>query len=124
MNRGVPGLLITIVLVAILAIVGVGAYNAGVAQGLADSGRLAAPGVVAYHPWYGFGFGLFGLLFPLLFLFLIFGAARAWFWHGRGHGYWSRGRTWGEAPPIFEEWHRRAHGEAPHTEPPAKPPQS
>ena len=51
--------------------------------------------------------GLAGCLFPLLFFFLIFIALRGLFWHrhwGRHHDHWEKG-----VPPMFEEWHRRAH---------------
>jgi len=44
----------------------------------------------------------------------LFVAFRFLFWGPRwGHhkGHW--GRHWeGGAPPMFEEWHKRAHGEA------------
>ena len=63
-----------------------------------------------YGHWgFGFGFGFLHLLFPLLFFFLIFALLRGLFWGGRhrwgGHnGDWS-----GRVPPMFDEWHRRAH---------------
>ena len=109
---------VLLVLVVIAGIVGIGvyAYNMGVAQGMAESGKLAAPpaGVVPAPYYYGgpfffhpFGFGLAGCLFPLLFFFLIFIALRGLFWHrhwGRHHDHWEKG-----VPPMFEEWHRRAH---------------
>ena len=91
------------------AVLGVGAYNAGVAQGIAESGRLVAappvgtPVYVWPRPW-GFGFFPF---FPLLFLFLFFFVVRGMLWRGRRHGGW-RYRYEG-VPPMFEEWHRRAH---------------
>ena len=92
------------------AVLGVGAYNAGVAQGIAESGRLVGapppvgtPVYVWPRPW-GFGFFPF---FPLLFLFLFFFVVRGMLWRGRRHGGW-RYRYEG-VPPMFEEWHRRAH---------------
>jgi hypothetical protein len=104
-------------LVVVAAIVGIGvyAYNLGVAQGLAESGKLATPSAgFAPHSYYGgpfffrpFGFGLAGCLFPLLFVCLIFALLRGLFWHkhwGGHHGHWGKG-----VPPMFEEWHRRAH---------------
>ena len=108
-------------LVLIVAAVGAGVYvyNLGVAQGLADSGKLVAPvpGGVPY-PYYGgpflfrplgFGFGFLGCVFPLLFLLLFFGMLRGIVWRGRWalgghHGHWDKG-----APPMFEEWHRKMH---------------
>jgi len=115
---------IVLVLVAVMGAVAIGtnAYRAGVARGLEESGKLAAPGAGAPpYPYYGphwyygpswhhgpFGFGFFGFLFPLLFFFLIFSLFRGLFWgrHWAGHhGSW---KTTG-VPPMFEEWHRRAH---------------
>lgn len=110
-TRGVLGLLLVLVLAA--GVAGI-AYNAGVTRGMADSGKInpPPPGVAPY-PYYGpyyhgpFGFGFFGFLFPLLFFFLIFGLLKGAFWcPWWSYGHWGRG-----APPTFEEWHRRAHGE-------------
>ena len=124
-------ILIGLLVLALLAgAVGVGvyAYNAGVAQGLVDSGKLVmpAPGAVppvigavpygygygwGWHRPFGFGFGCLGLIFPLLFFFLIFGFLRRAFWGGgRHHGPWG-----GNPSTAFDEWHRRAHGEQPRT---------
>src|SRR3977135_3827812 len=73
--RGI-GIFVTLV---IAAIVGAGAYQLGVAQGLATTGTAVAP-LAYYHPFF---FGGFGFLFPLLFLFFIFFFVRAASW-GRG----------------------------------------
>ena len=107
------GWLITLVVAAGLAAVGVFTYNLGVAQGLAEGGRLvAAPGGAAVpvvywpRPWFGFGFFPFFPLFILLWIF----AARGLFWrrrwYGRDYGYGCGG-----VPPAFDEWHRRAHAQ-------------
>ncbi len=113
-------ILLVLVLIALLAGVGAYAYNVGIAQGVAQSGRLETPsqGVAPYpYPYggpfffrpFGWGFGLFGLLIPLFLLFLFFGLFRAIFWRGRWGRYGPRG-DWGQGvPPMFEEWHRRAH---------------
>ena len=134
---------LVLLLLALLA-GGVGwlTYNAGVARGLAESGKVALPaaGAVPY-PYLGgpflFGWGL-GPLNCLLFFFgfgLIFLLVRGLVWGGV-HGAWRRpfghrgsggpGMPWGAHagwekgyPPIFEEWHRRAHGQG---EPSAPPP--
>jgi hypothetical protein len=45
-----------------------------------------------------------GFLFIPLFIVLIFGLSRLFFWRGRG-GPWNGG------PDRFEEWHRRAHAQ-------------
>ncbi len=126
---------VVLALVLIGALFGFGTYvyNVGVTQGLAASGKLAAPdgaptGGVAPYPYYapfyrpwGFGLGLFGLIFPLLFFFLIFGAIRGLFFRGwrRGpwnHGPWNRGDWDKNVPPMVQEWHRKLH----ETEPAAK----
>ncbi len=116
-GRILARVLLTLVLIAGAVGVGVYVYNAGVAQGMADSGKLVAPapgsvpypyygGPFFFRPW-GFGFGFLGLLFPLLFFFLLFALLRGLWWGGR----WGRYRRhWeGDVPPMFEEWHRRAH---------------
>jgi hypothetical protein len=97
--------------IAILAVLLLGgiagvAYQMGAAAGAAATGA-AGTAVAAYPYWHvGFGFfPFFGFLFPLLFLFLIFGLARAAFWGGRGYGY---GRH-GGGPRMFDEWHKEAH---------------
>ena len=117
-----------LVLVAALAAIGFFAYQAGVAHGSpvtiqAPSGQTApAPypypyyGMPFYHPW-GFGFGCFGPLIALFLFFLAFRAfsfllwGRRWGWGH--HGPWRH--YWGErgVPPMFDEWHKRAHGEQP-----------
>ena len=131
--NGKIGLRIVSALVLIAAIAGIAffAFQAGVAQGSpitieAPSGDANA--VPAPYPYYGygmpfhrpFGFGYgFGCFGPLLAFFLIFVAFRFLFWGPRwGHhkGHW--GRHWeGGAPPMFEEWHKRAHGQSSDAEP-------
>jgi len=113
-----------LVLLAALAGIAFFAFQAGVAQGSpvtiqAPSGEsVPAPmpyygyGMRFYHP-FGFGLGCFGLLIPLFLFFLAMKAFRFMFWGPRwGHhmGHW--GRRWeGGAPPMFDEWHKRAHDE-------------
>ncbi len=112
-------IILSLVLVALLAGLGGYVYNLGIAQGLASSGRLAAPaagnpafpapyayGPFWFHPW-GFGIGIFGFLFPFLGFLLIFSLIR-WLLFPHRHGFY-RGRGWGEVPPEVEEWHRRMH---------------
>ena len=139
--RVILGVVVTLAILAGAAGIGVYAYNAGVAQGLVESGKLAAPGAgVAPYPFYGgpffwhrpfgFGFEFLGCLFPLLFFLLFFGLLRGltggwrrhWGWGPGGHhGPWGRegyDGPWGKcAPPMFEEWHRQAHGQSAPTEP-------
>ena len=93
------------------AAIGIGAYNAGVAQGIADGGRVIAappPGTwyvyVSPRPW---GFGYFPI-FPIFFLLFLFFGLRGLLWRSwRGGG----GCGYNGVPPGFDEWHRRAHGE-------------
>jgi hypothetical protein len=104
--------------IVLVALVGAMAYNTGVSQGIARSGKMPvmsapATGPVAapypypypypyYWGWHPFGFGFF---IPFLFLFLIFGALRAAFWRARWHAYGGcRGYQ-----ERFDEWHRQSH---------------
>ena len=94
---------------AILAtLVGVLAYNAGVANGLAQTGQaVGGPGAFGPYGWYRpWGFGFF---FPFLFFGLWFLALRALFWGGPWRRYRCYGGAFHEVPPAFDEWHRRAH---------------
>ena len=111
--------LLAVILIVVVAGLGFYAYNIGLGQGLAESGKIVAPdgaAPLAYSPWFHrpfFGFGIFSCLAPLLFLFLFFGLLRVIFGHGprgwgRHHGPWSK-----DVPPMFEAWHRKAH--EPHT---------
>ena len=123
-GRSIWRVVFGVVLALLVVGIGVGVYNAGMAQGMAQVGQVAAgqpavnPAAGPYpyygwgwglHPW-GFGFGFLHLLFPLFFFLLIFGLLRA-AWGGRRWGGYPGG--WGDrrVPPMFEDWHRRAHEE-------------
>ena len=98
-----------VVIVALTA-VGLVAYQMGLSQGLATTVPAGAVPVAYYgYPHWGFGFGFLGLLFPLLFFLLIFGALSAAWRGGRG-GY---GRGWGNGRERIEQLHRELHGEKP-----------
>jgi hypothetical protein len=129
-----------LLLVGLVAAGGFMAYKAGVAQGVmqapevataiseaAKNGQAAPPMMYpgynyGYRP-YGFGpghhFGFFplgGICFSIFFLFLFFGFLKMVFFrpwrYGHMHGPW--GRHWEDGfPPMFNEWHKRAHGEQP-----------
>ncbi len=112
-----------LVLLAAIAGIAYFVFNAGVAQGVAldaaKAGDLPNPGYYGMpygRHFFGFGpFGLLGCLIPLFLLFLAFASFRHLLWGGprwamRHHGPWGR-HSWGEGvPPMFDEWHRRAHG--------------
>lgn len=125
------GLRIFSALVLVAAIAGIAffAFRAGVAQGSpitieAPEGQsVPAPypyygygyGMRFHHP-FGFGFGCFGIFFVLALLFITMKAFRfavwgpRWGWGAMGHhGPWRHG--WGRhgVPPMFDEWHKRAH---------------
>jgi hypothetical protein len=88
------------------AMVGVVAYNTGVAHGVEQSAKIVAPPAGAYpHVYYGWprpwGFGYF--FAPLFFIFFWFVIIRGLFWRGGSH----RGACGPRA--SLDEWHRRAH---------------
>jgi hypothetical protein len=137
-----PRILAAVLLVAVLAIGGgliaTTAYQAGIATAVTATGSTGAATTPIVLPAYGYGygwhpgFGFFGFLGTLLFLFVVFALVRAIFWrggpgrrggwgqgwggsgYGDGNGGPGRGnRPWeSQANQAFEEWHRRAHGEA------------
>ncbi len=109
-GRGFVNFLIGIVVLVLLIGVGVGIYDAGIQQGIAQTANVPVGAVAPYAYGYGWGFhggfGIFGFLFPLLFIFLIFGLVRAAFRGGRGgwggHGWGGYG--WGPNGPDRSAW--------------------
>lgn len=122
-----------VAVVGLVGAAGVGIYQAGFVAGAAAEGVTVVPpfaGYGWYGPGWGHGFGLFGFLGAVLFVFLLFGLLKALF--GRGpRGAWNGGwghpsrHGWGHRPDAFrggpwedrareihEEWHRR-HGSDP-----------
>lgn len=122
-GRGFFGVLAVLVLVAVLAGIGVTAYNAGVSEGVAEAARAAqaagdTPAVVVppyAGPHYGYGwgggFGFFGILFWILGFFLIVGLLRAAFGWGRwgGGGPGGSGRGGWNRDERIAEMHRELH---------------
>jgi hypothetical protein len=111
-GRGIFGFFMTLLFVGVLIAIGAGIHEAGVAQGVIDAGRFpagAAVPVAGYGIGYHGGFNFLGLLFPLLFLFLLFGLIRAAFSRGRGWGHHGDGRGYGYGPG----WGGRDMGEGP-----------
>ncbi len=119
--RMVIGILLVAAVAAAVAGVGAQIYHLGVAQGIAQAGKLPSPAPGAgpdpaypypFYPYggpfHGFGFGLFGLLWTVLLIFLLLAIARRAFW-GWGGRRWGGCQGRGGAPHWFEEWHRQAH---------------
>jgi len=114
-----------VILLVAIAGLGLFAYQAGIAHGVAVNIQVStadtggSPYLFHGMPYGHFmwfpGFDIFGLLIPLFLLFLVFGALRRmiwgprWGWRHMGHGRMGHG-PWGEGvPPMFAEMHRRAH---------------
>jgi len=110
------GFVALIVALLIAGIVGAGAYQLGLSQGLATTGAGAPVAPYYYHPFYG-GFGFFGFLFPILFIFLIFGLLRSAFW-GWGGRYGSRYGGRERLEELHRQLHERPQGDSSTTPPP------
>jgi hypothetical protein len=117
----------TILVLGALGAAAFGVYQIGYQQGLVETGAqvvVNTPGPGFYPGFWGFGF--FGIFFKFLFLFLIFGLiARIFF--GRRHWgpatYWSRDWHDGHTSPMdqrLSDWHEKAHGGGPTSEPEAE----
>jgi len=106
--RGIFSFVLGLVVVGVLVGLGVGVYQAGIAQGIVDAGRYPAAAAVpvAGYGWHG-GPGIFGILFGIFFLFLIFGLLRAAFSRGRGYG-----PGWGHGYGYGPGWGRGSGGDA------------
>jgi len=137
-GRTIARILLVVVLVGAAIGIGVTAYDAGVTNGLAQTGQVVVtPGAYPVAPYVGYGwghgFGFFGFFGFLLFLFLVFGLIRAAFggrrgWGPGGHGHdrgdW-RGRDWRGSPwesrarEIHDEWHRGQTGQTDNSDKPA-----
>lgn len=122
-----------LILIGFIIAGGAMAYRAGVTRGITQAPAVATaisqaaenaqPVPPMYDHGYGYGypygfgyrhhFNPFGAIcFSIFFLFLFFGALRFAFFRpwrrGWGHhGHW--GKWEGNVPPIFDEWHKRAH---------------
>lgn len=124
MRRSVWGPLVLVVAVVVaVGIAGYGAYQLGLERGLAETADLG-PGVVV-HPWVGgyWAFGWFGLMFRLLFFFLILGfvtrfvfGRRRWGWNG-GHHHHGPDGSHHPMESRLAEWHERAHAPSPESDP-------
>jgi hypothetical protein len=123
-GRGLFGALALVVAIAIVAGIGIGVYNAGVSEGVADAARVAqaagdgaavvyppyAGGPYGYgHGWGGGGFGFFGILFGILFFFLVIGMIRAAFGWGRWGGGGRGPGGWESRNERIAEMHRELH---------------
>lgn len=95
MNNNVQRWAVIVGALLLAAIVGVMAYNAGVMQGVEQSGKI-----VEGH-WYGHRHGGFFFI-PFLAIAFWFLIVRGLFWRGG----WHRGAC---RDGGLDEWHRRAH---------------
>ena len=124
-GRTILNLALGAIVVLVLAGIGIGIYNAGVSQGIAQAATLpegttvVAPAAYGYgcgHPGF-FGFGFLWILFPIFFFLLLFGLARAAFggrrWGGPGWGPGGYGPNgWHEERERrMAEYHQRLHDE-------------
>jgi hypothetical protein len=145
-------LILVVALAAGAAGVGLLAYNAGVAQGVAAGAKVeSAPNSAGPYPYlagpfhpagfFGPGMSLLSCLLLFVGFVFVFGLVRrliwgSFFWHRPfwGGPFWGRHawrhfepgqggpadwqKAWEKGyPPIFEEWHRRAHGQGESTPP-------
>lgn len=135
-----------LLLIGLIAAGGFMAFKAGEANGIsqapavataianaAENGQAVNVPPMMYGHGYGYGpgypmmyghhhFGFFpgGICFSILFLFLFFGFLKMIFFRGMRHGHHRHGpwgRNWEDGvPPMFNDWHKRAHGEKPEEE--------
>ena len=124
-GRTILNIAVGALVVLLLAGVGIGIYNAGVSQGIAQAATLPEGSTVITtvpygYGWHGgfFGFGFLWILFPIFFFLLLFGLARAAFgggrrWGGPGWGPGGYGRDgWHEERERrMAEYHQRLHDE-------------
>jgi len=115
-------------LLAAIAGIAFFAYQAGVTHGAMANLQLPAGATgVLPSPYYGmhpfFGFGFIGVLVVFFLLMVAMASLRRmmwgprWGWRHMGHGPMGHG-PWGEeVPPMFAEWHRRAHEQPAATKP-------
>ena len=121
-----PRILAGLVLLAAIVGIAVFAFNAGAATHIqlpANSTGQAPYPAYGYpfwrpFPFFGFGFGCFAPLIAILLFFLAFRALSFVFWGPRWGGRHSMRHAWrrgwdeeGGVPPMFKEWHDRAHGQ-------------
>ena len=109
MRRNIP-VWVLVVAVAVTVLIGIGAYNAGVSEGLAQNLDQSGSGAdIAHYVDHDRRFGFFPvglILFPLLFFgfFALMGAA-----FGRGARWGGPGPWGGDRTRGLEDWHRRQH---------------
>lgn len=114
------------VLLAAIAGIAFFAFNVGAATHIQVPANATGQAPYPYYgygfwrpfPFFGFGLGCFGPLIAIFLLFLAFRALSFMFWgprwgwrHGMRRG-WRNG--WDDesgVPPMFREWHDRAHGQ-------------
>lgn len=134
MNGRVVLITVLVILLVVGVVAGVAyAYSVGQAQGWAwglaqgagqsDKAPAPATGVPPYpyfgRPFFyrpfGFGFSLLGCLIPLFIFFVFFAVLRTVFWRGSWGGRWRHDMGEHGVPPMFEQWHKKAHENDPHS---------
>lgn len=114
--------LLVLLLIGTLGAIGYGVWNAGYQQGLVETVETTAD-VVVTAPYYPglYGFGVFGLIFKLFFVFLFFGLIFKFFF---GRRYWREhhgGPGHDNYRSMMEDrmsrWHDQAHGSPPRSDP-------
>jgi hypothetical protein len=114
-------------LVLLLAIAGLTfmAYQSGVNHTSMVVAQTASGTAPAPYPYYGwiwppflFPFGCFVPLIALFLIFLAFSAFRFMLWGPRRwehtmHRHYGHWDSENGVPPMFDEWHKRAHGQTP-----------
>ncbi len=113
-----------LVLLAAIAGIAFFAFNLGAAQHVQlpanNTGQVSYPyfGYGYWGPFPFFGFGCFAPLIAILLFFLALRAFSFLFWGprwgrwGHMHHGWRKDESDNTGvPPMFQEWHRRSHGE-------------
>jgi len=110
---------LVLLLIGTLGAIGYGVWNAGYQQGLVETVETTAD-VVVTTPYYPglYGFGVFGLIFKIFFVFLFFGLIfkfffgwRYWRRHHDGHGNGPGSDHYrSKMEDRMNRWHDEAHG--------------
>jgi len=118
MNKNVAFRIIAgLILLAAIAGIALFAYQEGAMYRTAANIQLPAAGNIPFFPYLRHPFfNIFRVLFAFFLLILAFSAMRHliwgphWYWRHTHHGPRGERGRWGDGiPPMFAEWHHRAH---------------